>query len=104
MLLGKLVRVTTPTLDIEGKRRLMPHRNIIGPFLFLPQEAPRYITAVKSIAGIYGATIFLSAVLGIIMLLENRRRSKLTLTTEAVNEQGFSDFTDLENKGFHYKL
>ena len=87
-----------------ARRLLTSHSNIIGPFLFLPQEAPRYITAVKSIAGIYGATIFLSAVLGVIMLLENRRRSKLDLTTEVIDEQGFSDFTDLENKGFHYKL
>jgi len=35
---------------------------------------------------------------------ENRRRGKLDLSTHAVDEQGFSDFTDLENKGFKYKL
>ncbi len=35
---------------------------------------------------------------------ENRRRSKLDLSTRLVDEQGFSDFTDLQNKGFKYKL
>lgn len=72
--------------------------------MFLPNEAPRYITAIKAIAGIYGACILFSALLGAIMWNENRRRSKLDLSSHAVDEQGFSDFTDLENKGFKYKL
>jgi hypothetical protein len=28
--------------------------NIIGPFLFLPDEAPRYLTAIKTLAGMFG--------------------------------------------------
>ena len=80
------------------------HRNIIGPFLFLPSEAPRYLTAIKAIAGLYGGCIFFSALLGLLMWNENRKRKGLDVSTHAVDEQGFSDFTDMENKGFKYKL
>lgn len=78
--------------------------NIIGPFLFLPAEAPRYITAIKALCGIYGGGIFFTATIGLIMLLENRRRSRLEMTEEYADEQGFTDRTDMENKGFRYKL
>ncbi|KAF2102460.1 MFS transporter [Rhizodiscina lignyota] len=77
---------------------------IIGPFLFLPQEAPRYITAIKTLCGIYGAAIFFTAIIGVLMVMENRRRSGLELAEEVADEQGFTDRTDLENKGFTYKL
>jgi hypothetical protein len=48
--------------------------NIIGPFLFLPDEAPRYLTAIKALAGMFGSRIFFTVCLGGIMFVENRRR------------------------------
>lgn len=78
--------------------------NIIGPFLFLPQEAPRYMTAIKALCCIYGAAIFFTAVLGLIMLVENKQRNKLDLASDSADQEGFSDRTDLENRGFIFKL
>ncbi len=78
--------------------------NIIGPFLFFPTQAPRYLTAIKTLAGMYGACILFTTCIGLLMLMENRRRNKIALPEEVVDEQGFRDRTDVENKGFRYKL
>jgi len=78
--------------------------NIIGPFLFTPSEAPRYPSAIRAIAGMYGSCIVLTTLLGLYMWNENRRRRKLHVSPDTGDDQGFSDFTDLENKAFRYKL
>jgi len=78
--------------------------NIIGPFLFFARESPRYLTAIKTLAGMYGACILFTASIGLLMLRENRRRDQIALPEELVDEQGFLDTTDRENKGFRYKL
>lgn len=48
--------------------------NIIGPFLFLPAEKPRYLTAIKALVGMYVGTILGIASLYLLMSTENRRR------------------------------
>jgi len=78
--------------------------NIIGPFLFIPSEAPRYFTAIKALAGIFGSCIFFVACLWVIMFTENRRRGEFVIPDEIGNEDGFTDRTDRENKAFRYKL
>lgn len=79
--------------------------NIAGPFLFLPREAPRHITALRTLAGVYGACIFFVSLLGLWMLRQNRlRAAHHRLDDQTVDEEGFSDKTDLENKGFRYKI
>jgi len=54
--------------------------NIIGPLLFLPAEAPRYFTAIKALAGMFGSCIFFTVCLGGIMFADRvclgRKRSK----------------------------
>lgn len=71
--------------------------NIVGPFLFDSKEAPRYITAIKALAGLYGASIFFTAALAIIMLRCNRKRAKEDIPEIVGDEQGFMDRTDKEN-------
>lgn len=78
--------------------------NIIGPFLFIPSEAPRYFTAIKALAGIFGSCIFFVACLWVIMFTENRRRGEIVIPDEIGDEDGFTDKTDFENKAFRYKL
>lgn len=78
--------------------------NAIGPFFFLPKEAPRYLTAIKTLAGTYGALVLLTATLGVLMWLANKRRDKEGEVDANSDEQGFLDQTDWENKGFRYTL
>ena len=76
----------------------------IGPFLFFPKEAPRYLTAIKTLAGLYGVYILLTVALGILMWSANKRRDKEGEVSANSDEQGFLDQTDWENRGFRYKL
>lgn len=84
--------------------------NIIGPFLFLPAEKPRYLTAIKTLAGMYGGCILMVSCLYITMKMENRKRDKLDrrdgvmLLEGEGTEEGFADMTDKENRAFRYKL
>lgn len=75
-----------------------------GPFLFFAKESPRYLTAIKTLAGMYGSCILFTGIIGIIMLIQNRKRNAISLPEEIIDEQGFTDRTDFENKGFRYKL
>lgn len=45
-----------------------------------------------------------TACMGVWMLTENRKRDRVAISEEVVDEVGFTDRTDLENKGFRYKL
>jgi hypothetical protein len=79
---------------------------ILGPFLFLAQEAPRYFTAVKALASLYGACILIAGTFGYVMLRANRSRDRhVAAVGEApLDEQSFMDHTDFENKAFRYRL
>lgn len=78
--------------------------NIISPFFFFPAEAPRYPTAIRALCGIYGAGIVSTTLLGFYMWRQNVLRSQLPVSEAAINEAGFADYTDFENKGFKYKI
>lgn len=62
--------------------------NIISPFFFLPEEAPRYPTAIKALCGAYGAGILFTAMLGVYMWLQNVKRAKLEISKLVVDEAG----------------
>jgi hypothetical protein len=78
--------------------------NIIGPFLFLPDEAPRYLTPIKALAGMFGSCIFFTVCLGVTMFAENRRSKEFVVLEDIADEDGFTDRTDGENMAFRYKL
>lgn len=79
--------------------------NIIGPFLFFPDQKPRYLTAIKILATLYGVSALMAILLYILMLLENRKRDGMPNIPEEVGlEEGFHDHTDKENLAFRYKL
>ncbi len=78
--------------------------NIIGPFLFLPSEKPRYMTAIKTLAGMYAGCILMVSCLYVTMSRENRRRDRNAIIEGDGTEEGFADKTDKENKAFRYKL
>ncbi|KAH8690701.1 major facilitator superfamily domain-containing protein [Talaromyces proteolyticus] len=78
--------------------------NIIGPFLFLPSEKPRYLTAIWALAGVEGAGILFTVLLGLWMLRDNRLRDKSVGQPAEGNVVGFSDCTDIENRAFRYRL
>lgn len=90
--------------------------NIIGPFMFDPDEAPRYMSAIKALCGMYSSCMFFTACIGGLMWWENRKRdARLAEMTGGehvnaghgdteVNEVGFTDRTDKENPHFRYKL
>ena len=61
---------------------------IIGPFLFLPNEAPRYLTAIKTLAGLEGAAILFTVLIAAFMFRENRKRNEQTLSAEEANRAG----------------
>jgi hypothetical protein len=64
----------------------------------LPDEAPRYLTAIKALAGMFGSCILFTVCLG------NRGRKEFVVLEEIADEDGFTDRTDVENKAFRYKL
>lgn len=81
--------------------------NIIGPFLFMSREAPRYMTAIKILIGVYAASIFFTALIGLIMLWSNKRRDRedgRAIPEEIQDEVSFHNMTDKENRTFRYKL
>ncbi|RDW72854.1 major facilitator superfamily protein-5 [Coleophoma cylindrospora] len=78
--------------------------NIIGPFLFLTNEAPRYFTAIKTLCCMFGVCIFCAASLYVLLSWENRKRAAMGFLAEARDEDNFEDKTDMENKAFCYKL
>lgn len=85
--------------------------NIIGPFMYMPSEAPRYLSAIKSLVGVYAALLAITASIGAIMWRSNRQRDSEVrsgnvevLTADTQAEVGFLDLTDRENPSFRYKL
>ncbi|KAH7316876.1 major facilitator superfamily domain-containing protein [Stachybotrys elegans] len=50
--------------------------NIIGPFMFTPAEAPRYMTATRALIGVYVSSMFFTAAIGVCLWLWNRNRDR----------------------------
>lgn len=80
--------------------------NIAGPHLFLPEEAPRYKTAIKGLLASYGAAMVLQTVYMCLCYMHNKSRDRRDLHAHDAQEafEGFEDFTDKENKHFRYRL
>lgn len=87
--------------------------NIIGPFMFTPEEAPRYMTAIRALIGVYASSMFFTALIGACMWLSNRNRNRQHESVaidaqegiaEDAPEAGFQDRTDKELRSFRYKL
>ncbi|KAL4867609.1 hypothetical protein BDV12DRAFT_186539 [Aspergillus spectabilis] len=82
--------------------------NIAGPHLFLPSEAPRYPTAIKGLAGSYGAAMGLQILYTAYCYLENRSKQKMGLLDEGHSTEealeSFEDLTDKQNKHFRYRI
>ncbi|CAK7568367.1 MAG: hypothetical protein SEPTF4163_006355 [Sporothrix epigloea] len=82
--------------------------NIAGPHLFLASEKPRYPTAIKGLAGSYGAVIALQIIYTTYCWLENRAKARAGLldgvSKTEVAMEGFEDLTDKQNKHFRYRI
>ncbi|KAH8658442.1 MFS transporter [Xylariales sp. PMI_506] len=81
--------------------------NIVGPHLFLATESPKYPTAIKGLLGAYCAVIFFQGLYTLWCWLENKRRDRLGMRAEALEDElleGFEDVTDKENEHFRYTL
>lgn len=90
--------------------------NIIGPFMFEPSEAPRYMSAIKALCAVYAACVLFTALMGLTLWSSNRRRDAAarsrthdedvatTADQDFVGDVGFQDRTDKENRAFRYKL
>lgn len=80
--------------------------NIVGPQVFLAQDAPRYLTAFGVHMGCYAALILLLIALRLWLMKENRRKDKLIESGQVkldVNlKHAFDDLTDQENINFRY--
>lgn len=76
--------------------------------MFLASEAPRYPTAIKALAGAYGAAMGLQIIYTAYCYVENRNKAKKGLLTEADFKQealeSFDDLTDKQNRHFRYKI
>ncbi len=77
-----------------------------GPFLFHPAEAPRYMTALKVLCGMYSAAILFSSLLCLELFTANRRRDRAQAGASDAegDSKGFSAMTDLENDAFRYHV
>ncbi|ODV88114.1 hypothetical protein CANARDRAFT_26270 [[Candida] arabinofermentans NRRL YB-2248] len=83
--------------------------NIVGPFCFNSNDAPRYSKALATILGTFAACVAIGVGLGIYLLWENKKRDKLygnPKTDEEIKLEGIinglKDKTDLENKQFRF--
>lgn len=82
--------------------------NFIGPFLFIPSEAPRYRTTMIVLVSLIALGVLATASLGLIMWRDNKQRDRAAVggdqhATDAAIE-GFTDRTDKENRAFRYRL
>ncbi|KAL3439899.1 major facilitator superfamily domain-containing protein [Aspergillus insuetus] len=82
--------------------------NIAGPHLFLASEVPRYPTAIKGLAGSYGAAMGLQIIYTAYCYFENSKKEREGLlegadSAEAAMES-FEDLTDKKNKHFRYRV
>ena len=82
--------------------------SIVGPFMYRPSEAPRYMTAIRALIGVYAALVSFTACIGLIMWRSNKKRDAEVppsdASEDAGEESGFLDLTDHENRAFRYTL
>ncbi|KAL2816716.1 major facilitator superfamily domain-containing protein [Aspergillus granulosus] len=82
--------------------------NIAGPHLFLTSEAPRYQTAIKGLAGSYGAAMGLQIIYTGYCWVENRRKARKGLLEGADSAESamesFEDPTDKQDKHLRYRV
>jgi len=81
--------------------------NIIGPQLFFEDEAPSYPSGFLSMIICFAAALFLSVILRIYLIWENRRRDKKTgvvsdITEDQIRASDLTDATDKEIPHFRY--
>jgi hypothetical protein len=62
--------------------------NIFGPFLFIPEEAPRYLSDIKGLLSMHGCAMLFTACLGLVVLRENKKRAKEELLMKLVDYSG----------------
>jgi hypothetical protein len=83
--------------------------NFAGPFVFDPNEAPRYHSATKVLGIMLGTGWIVTATMGLNMWNANRKRdakASAGLAEYVAGDggiEGFSDKTDKENKSFRYR-
>ncbi|GJN81749.1 hypothetical protein PLIIFM63780_005284 [Purpureocillium lilacinum] len=77
--------------------------NIIGPLTFQDHDAPRYIPAKITILATSCAGCLVTLALMGYYWYENRRRERLSATTEHQENSEFYDLTDKENIEFRYR-
>ena len=80
--------------------------NIIGPLTFKDADAPEYVPAKITIVAVCAAAVFLTALLQIYYIWENKRRDKLMSDGHVQHKTDieFSDLTDRQNLEFRYRL
>lgn len=96
------------TATTNNYYRLYCAGNIAGPHLFLATEVPRYPTAIKGLAGAYGAAMGLQAIYTALCYFNNKTKMKNGMLGEADFKEaaleGFEDLTDKQNKHFRYRV
>ncbi|KAG7886135.1 hypothetical protein KL936_005052 [Ogataea polymorpha] len=86
--------------------------NIIGPFCFTSEDAPKYTKALATNLGCFCACFVIAVLLRLYLIWQNRRRDAkygpVAELTEDERQQGIingmKDLTDTENKEFRYVL
>jgi hypothetical protein len=63
-------------------------RKIIGPLLFISAEVPRYPSAIKRVLNVHACAMLFAVCMGLVMLRENRKRSREDLPTEVADDAG----------------
>jgi hypothetical protein len=62
--------------------------NIIRPFLFISAEVPRYPSAIKRVLNVHACAKLFAVCFGLVMLRENRKRSREDLPSEVADDAG----------------
>jgi len=80
--------------------------NIVGPFLFIPSEAPRYPTGIISCMVSRILELVVIIILGVMFVTANRRRDRKFAEGNPEYDPklatGLEDISDLEDKAFRY--
>lgn len=82
--------------------------NIIGPQLFLDEQAPHYPLGIYAMMTAFAVQTVCGAAYFLLSLMENKRRDRRYGQTEMETVAGFEasqgDLTDVQNKAFRYCL
>lgn len=80
--------------------------NIIGPYTFTPQSAPRYVSAEITILVCYGLCLLLLVFIYVWYRRENARKAEIRGSDDYIplENAAWMDLTDREHPGFVYTL